>query len=334
VCPRLRDLEQLQERLGTIAPELKIAVAHGQLTPASLEEVMTDFYDRKYDILLSTNIVESGLDIPTVNTLIIYKADMFGLSGLYQLRGRVGRSKLRGYAYLTLSPNRRLTENGRRRLEVMQTLDGLGAGFSLASHDLDIRGAGNLVGEEQSGHVREVGIELYQQLLEEAVKNHNMSPEETAKVLEDSWSPQINLGITVMIPDNYVTDLSVRLGLYRRLGGLDSKAEIDSFAAELIDRFGKLPEEAENLLKVVMIKALCRKANVEKIEVGPKGAVMSFRYNKFPRPEKLLDWIGKNDKVLTVRPDQKLFYRRAFGSAEDRAAGTERVIRNLAKLAT
>jgi transcription-repair coupling factor (superfamily II helicase) len=333
VCPRLRDLEQLQERIATIAPELKVCVAHGQLTPANLEETMTDFYDRKYDVLLSTNIVESGLDIPTVNTLIIYKADMFGLSGLYQLRGRVGRSKLRGYAYLTLSPNRRLTDNARRRLEVMQTLDGLGAGFSLASHDLDIRGAGNLVGEEQSGHVREVGIELYQQLLEEAVNNHNMAPEEKLKALEDSWSPQINLGITVMIPDNYVTDLSVRLGLYRRLGGLDSKAEIDYFAAELIDRFGELPKEVDNLLQVVQIKAYCRKANVEKVEVGPKGAVITFRHNKFPKPDKLMGWIQKNGKVLTARPDQKLFYRRSFGSEEDRSEATTRVIRNLAKLA-
>ena len=169
VCPRIEDLDRVSERLRELVPEIKFVIAHGQMAPTQLEGAMTAFYDRQYDMLLSTNIVESGLDIPTANTIVIHRADMFGLAQLYQLRGRIGRSKQRGYAYLTLPPGKVLTGTAEKRLEVMQTLDQLGAGFTLASHDLDIRGAGNLLGEEQSGHIREVGVELYQHMLEEAV---------------------------------------------------------------------------------------------------------------------------------------------------------------------
>src|SRR6202043_745348 len=169
---------------------------HGQMPAAALEDVMTTFYDGKIDVLVSTNIVESGLDIPSANTLAVHRADMFGLSQLYQLRGRIGRSKQRAYAYLTTPADRKLTDTAERRLQVLQSLDQLGAGFSVASHDLDIRGAGNLLGEEQSGHVREVGIELYQEMLEEAVSQ--MRDGGDAEVT-DQWSPAINLGASVMI---------------------------------------------------------------------------------------------------------------------------------------
>src|SRR4029077_16957498 len=214
----------------------------------------TAFYERKLDVLVSTNIVESGLDIPTANTLIIQRADMFGLSQLYQLRGRIGRSKQRAYAYLTTPPDKKLTETATRRLEVLQSLDQLGAGFSIASHDMDIRGAGNLLGEEQSGHVREVGIELFQEMLEEAVSSLREGGD--AKDVDDQWSPAINLGASVLIPDSYVADLNVRMSLYRRLSGLETRADIDAFAAELIDRFGPLPEEVTHLFEIVAIKQL------------------------------------------------------------------------------
>src|SRR5690242_15923989 len=180
-----------------------------------LEDVMTAFYDGKFDVLLSTSIVESGLDIPTANTLIVHRADMFGLAQLYQLRGRVGRSKQRAYALMTTPANRILTPAAEKRLKVLQSLDTLGAGFTLASHDLDIRGAGNLLGEEQSGHIKEVGYELYQNLLEEAVAKLRTGEETLAD--EGGWSPQLNIGTSVLIPENYVPDLHVRLGLYRRL---------------------------------------------------------------------------------------------------------------------
>ena len=242
-------------------PEVRVAVAHGQMPARVLEDVMSAFYDGKFDVLLSTTIVESGLDIPTANTLIVHRADMFGLAQIYQLRGRVGRSKLRAYALFTLPAARKITAQAERRLKVLQSLDTLGAGFQLASHDLDIRGAGNLLGDEQSGHIREVGFELYQQMLEEAVMS--MKAGITAPAA-DRWSPQITIGTPVLIPEDYVADLPVRLALYRRLAEIEDERAIEAFAAELVDRFGPLPDEVEYLLQVVAIKSLCRRANVEK----------------------------------------------------------------------
>ncbi|MEQ9248358.1 MAG: transcription-repair coupling factor, partial [Nitratireductor sp.] len=273
VVPRVSDLAEVREFLSEHVPELKVATAHGQLAPGELDDIMNAFYDGQYDVLLSTTIVESGLDIPTANTLIVHRADMFGLAQLYQLRGRVGRSKVRAYALFTLPPNRTLTATAERRLKVLQSLDTLGAGFQLASHDLDIRGAGNILGEEQSGHVKEVGYELYQQMLEEAVAELKG----TEEAVDTGWSPQITVGTAVMIPEAYVSDLQLRLGLYRRIAELETPEEIDAFGAELIDRFGPLPQEVEHLLKIVFIKALCRRANVEKLDAGPKGAVVHFR---------------------------------------------------------
>jgi len=329
VCPRIKDLPEVEERLKKLVPEIKIGVAHGQLSPAALEAVMTGFYERKYDVLLSTNIVESGLDIPNANTLVIHRADNFGLAQLYQLRGRIGRSKIRGYAYLTLPPGRILTTAAEKRLHVMQTLDTLGAGFQLASHDLDIRGAGNLLGEEQSGQVREVGIELYQQMLEEAVANARGKTEE---VKTESFSPQINLGTSVLIPESYVADLSVRLGLYRRLSSLIGQNEIEAFAAELIDRFGTLPEEVENLLQIMTIKRLCVDAGVEKLDAGPKGAIVTFHANQFTNPEGLIRFIQKQPGQVSLRPDHKLVYRRSWPTPAERLRGSRHLLDSLAKL--
>jgi transcription-repair coupling factor (superfamily II helicase) len=329
VCPRIEDLDALAERIRRLVPEVKMVVAHGRLSPTQLEQAMTAFYDRQYDMLLSTNIIESGLDIPNANTMIMHRADMFGLAQLYQLRGRIGRAKLRGYCYLTTPPGKALTADADRRLEVMQTLDQLGAGFSLASHDLDIRGAGNLLGDEQSGHVREVGVELYQQLLEEAV--HDARGD--LKQAKQDWQPQINIGTSVLIPENYVADLSVRLGLYRRIAVLESDAEAEGFAAELIDRFGPLPPEVENLLGIVAIKRLCRKAGVEKVEAGPKGAVLQFRHNHFARPDKLVGFISKHQSLFSIRPDHKLVCRQDWPEPKGRVLGVEKLVKNLAVLA-
>jgi transcription-repair coupling factor (superfamily II helicase) len=284
-------------------------------------------------LLLSTSIVESGLDIPTANTLIIDRAQLFGLAQLYQLRGRVGRGKTRAYAYYTLPHHKTLSRAATRRLEVMQTLDSLGAGFTLASHDMDIRGFGNLVGSEQSGHVREVGIELYQQMLEEAVANAK-SKERGADIQHtDEWSPQINLGMTVLIPEQYIQDLEVRLGIYRRAASLPTEADIHSFAAELVDRFGTLPQEVEHLLAVVRLKQLCREACVERIDAGPKGAVLSFRKNNFSKPEKLLAYIASNTATAKLRPDHKLVLIRDWSTPEEKLKGVRDSISEIAKLA-
>jgi transcription-repair coupling factor (superfamily II helicase) len=331
VVPRLDDLEPMAARLREMVPEARCAMAHGRLAPTELERVMTEFGEGRYDILLATNIVESGLDMPAVNTLIIYRADMFGLAGLYQLRGRVGRGKQRGYAYLTWPVHHRLSAAAEKRLEVMQTLDQLGAGFTLASHDLDIRGAGNLLGDEQSGHIREVGIELYQQMLEDAV-NAIRAEGSKAKKIERDWTPNINLGLPVLIPETYVSDLPVRLGLYRRIGALQNDAESEALAAELVDRFGKLPAEVENLLETVALKRACREAGVDKLDAGPKGMVISFRRNEFNNPGGLIAWIASRGGTLKVRPDQKLVVARDM-DVNARVGIARDVLGNLCRLA-
>src|SRR6202012_1041960 len=240
VAPRISDLPELERFLREQVPEVKFVVGHGQMAPTQLEEVMSAFYDGQYDVLLSTTIVESGLDIPTANTLIVHRADMFGLPQLYQLRGRVGRAKSRAYAYLTTPFEKSITASAERRLEVLQSLDSLGAGFQLASHDLDIRGGGNLLGDEQSGHIREIGVELYQQMLEDAVAELR---EKGAQDLgaQRGWSPLINTGASVLIPEDYVPDLNVRLSLYRRLSDAEKAQDREALAPELSDRFVSLP---------------------------------------------------------------------------------------------
>ena len=273
------------------------------------------------------------MDIPNANTLIVHRSDRFGLSQLYQLRGRIGRSKTRAYAYFTLPPKRIPTEAADKRLKVLQSLDTLGAGFSLASHDLDLRGAGNLLGEEQSGHIREVGFELYNQMLEEALATARSGAAGEVEAGDQDWSPQINLGTAVMIPEHYVEDLSVRLGLYRRLAYLHDFEEINSFAAELIDRFGALPHEVENLLAIIGIKQMCRVANVERIDAGPGGASVVFRNDAFANPGGLVKFINDNTGSAKLRPDHKLVYQRSWDEVEARLKGVDYLVRQLAKLA-
>jgi transcription-repair coupling factor (superfamily II helicase) len=330
VCPRIEDLAGAKEFLDKSVPEMRVAVAHGQMPSGMLEDIMSAFYDGKYDVLLSTTIVESGLDIPSANTLIVHRADRFGLSQLYQLRGRVGRSKVRAYALLTLPIERKITPQAEKRLKVLQSLDTLGAGFQLASHDLDIRGAGNLLGDEQSGHIKEVGYELYQQMLEEAVTSLKAG---ISAPVADQWSPQITIGMPVMIPETYVADLPVRLALYRRLAEIEDERDIEPFAAELSDRFGTPPPEVEHLLQIVAIKTLCRRANVEKVDAGPKGAVVAFRDNVFPNPERLIRFIGEQGGGARVRPDMKVVFFDEWSKPKQRLKGTMAILRNLVRLA-
>jgi transcription-repair coupling factor (superfamily II helicase) len=332
VCPRLADLPDLERFLREQVPEVKFVVGHGQLSPTALEEVMEAFYDGAYDVLLSTTIVESGLDIPSANTLIVHRADMFGLAQLYQIRGRVGRSKARAYAYLTTPPDKTITEAAEKRLKVLQSLDSLGAGFQLASHDLDIRGGGNLLGDEQSGHIKEIGVELYQQMLEDAVAELRAGK---GQELADGrgWSPLINAGAAVLIPDDYVPDLNVRLAMYRRLSEAERPEDREALAAELIDRFGPLPEETGQLLKVVAIKGLCRQANVSKIDVGPKGAVVSFREDRFDNPAGLIGLVQKQHGLWRLRPDHRLVVKGEWDTPDARLGAAERILSDLAKVA-
>ncbi|GAA0289637.1 transcription-repair coupling factor [Rhodovulum strictum] len=330
VVPRIADLPEMEAFLRDHVPEVSVVVAHGQMAAGELDDRMNAFYDGKYDVLLATTIVESGLDIPTANTMIVHRADMFGLAQLYQIRGRVGRSKTRAYAYLTTKPRAPLTPQAQKRLRVLGSLDTLGAGFTLASQDLDIRGAGNLIGEEQSGHVREVGFELYQSMLEEAIARIKSGELEGLSEIESDWSPQLNLGVPVLIPDEYVPDLDVRLGLYRRLSGLTTKVELEGFAAELIDRFGKLPKEVNTLLLIVRIKALCKRAGIARLDAGPKGATVQFHNDKFANPAGLVEFIQAQAGQARVK-DNKIVLRHDWTRDSERIKGAFAIARDLAE---
>ena len=332
VVPRLTDLPEVEEFLREQVPEVSFIVGHGQLAAKDLDDRMNAFYDGKYDVLLATTIVESGLDIPTANTMVVYRADMFGLSQLYQIRGRVGRSKTRAYAYLTTKPRVKLTTSAQKRLKVLGSLDQLGAGFTLASQDLDIRGAGNLLGEEQSGQMRDVGYELYQSMLEEAIAKIKSGEMEGLSEADEQWAPQINLGVPVLIPEDYVPDLDVRLGLYRRLSALSTKVELEGFAAELIDRFGKLPREVNTLMLVVRIKAMCKRAGIAKLDGGPRGATIQFHNDKFASPEGLVEFIKDQNGLAKVK-DNKIVVRRDWKSDADKIKGGFAIARDLAEKA-
>ena len=330
VVPRISDLDEVATFLREVVPEVRFMQAHGQMSAAQLEDIMAAFYDKQFDVLLSTTIVKSGLDIPNANTLIVHRADMFGLAQLYQLRGRVGRSKTRAYAMFTMPPNGKITAQAEKRLKVLHSLDSLGAGFTLASHDLDLRGAGNLLGEEQSGHIKEVGYELYQSMLEEAVQ---MLKEQGTEEREEQWSPTINVGLPVLLPEAYVPDLGVRLGLYRRLSSLHESADLENFSAELADRFGPLPEEVKHLLTVVQIKNYSRRAGIAQVDAGPKGALIAFRNKKFANPQGLVKFMHENGAAVKLQPDHKLVFRAGWEDGIERLKGARALVRELAHIA-
>lgn len=336
VCPRVSDIIQIESKIREIAPDIKIAIAHGQMSASVLEEVMSDFADGKADLLLSTTIIESGIDMPNVNTMIIYRSDMFGLAQLYQLRGRIGRSKKRGYCYFTVPNQKTLSSVAQKRLDILQALNQLGAGFSLANHDLDIRGAGNILGIEQSGHIKDVGVALYHHLLEEEInklKNSNFENDDKQNISNNrDWSVQILTGVPIIIPESYIADLGVRLGLYKRIAQLKTNNEIQDIREELIDRFGKIPLEVENLLKTVEIKQLAYLANIEKIDAGARGFLISFNNNTFKNVDKLMDFIAKQCGIIKVRPDQKLFIDRDLSNYTTRLEVIKKYITKLYEL--
>ncbi len=328
VCPRISDINEILPKLTELVPEVKIVVAHGQMSPGALEEIMSDFYNKKFHLLLSTSIVESGIDIAEANTMIIHRSDKFGLSALYQLRGRVGRSNVKAFSYLLL-PNKKLTKLASARLEVMQTLDTLGAGFTVASHDMDIRGFGNLVGDEQSGHIREVGLELYQQMLQDAIFALKNPSKQEIELEQDDYSPQINLGLPVLLPEDYIADLNLRLSLYRNLANLKTLEEVDIFASQMIDRFGKYPQEVEYLLTVIKLKLKAKKINIDKIDAGPKAITFSFKDNKCLFPEQLLEFISNNQMLIKLRPDQKLLISKEFIDVKQKIKFIEELLEKL-----
>ncbi len=332
VVPRIADMEQLEEWLRETVPEVRFVTAHGQMSPSEIEERMSAFYEGKYEVLLSTTIVESGLDLPSANTIIIHRADRFGLAQLYQLRGRVGRSKIRAYSYLTTPADTQLSEVAEKRLKVLGDLDSLGAGFQLASHDLDIRGAGNLLGDEQSGHIREVGFELYQSMLEEAILAAKAG-EAGLEADRTGLSPQITVDAPIMIPEDYVPDLAVRMALYRRLNDAADKAEIEAMAAEMIDRFGDLPDATKNLIRLIEIKHQAIGANISKIDVGARGTLVTFHKDEFPDPMGLLAYVDRLKGTAKLRPDMKLVVNRNWGDPQSRLNGLFQLTKGLSRIA-
>ncbi|NBT40185.1 MAG: DEAD/DEAH box helicase, partial [Alphaproteobacteria bacterium] len=332
VVPRIKDIRDMEEFLREQVPEITFRTGHGQMPSGELDDIMNGYYDGRYDVLLATTIIESGLDIPSANTMIIHHADQFGLAQLYQLRGRVGRSKVRGYTYLTTSPRKMLTTSAEKRLQILQSLDSLGAGFTLASHDLDLRGAGNLLGDDQSGHIKEVGFELYQSMLEDAVAELS-SQDGSTEHSSHQFSPSINLDLSVLIPQNYVADLDLRLSLYRRLGELDDHEMVDQFGAELIDRFGPLPVEVDHLLRVIKLKNSCRQAKIDRIDAGPKGVLLGFFNDQFENPTGLLSFIDQSRGSIRVRPDHRLVITKTWTSPLARLKGLHQIVNELVSIA-
>ena len=332
IVPRISDMPAMRRFVGDHVPEVSLVEAHGRLAGRELDERMNAFYNGEHDVLLATTIATSGLDIPAANTMIVYRPEVFGLAQLYQIRGRVGRSRVRAYAYFMTRRDVRLRPQAEKRIRIMSSLDSLGAGLSLASQDLDMRGAGNLLGEEQSGDIREVGVELYRAMLEETLTRLRSGDPEPEEELDIGWQPVIRLAVPVLIPEDYVPDDELRMGLYKRMSMLRGRTEIDGFGAELIDRFGGLPSEVRMLLRIVRIKDLCRQAGIESFDAGKRGTVIRFRGGRFDNPVGLVDYIKRQNGLATLRND-RLTIRRDWSDDERRVKGALIVSRDLARVA-
>lgn len=334
ITPRVEGIEKLADFIRELVPESKVRVAHGQMTKQELESVVEDFYDKKFNVLVATTIVESGIDIASANTLLVNRADRFGLSQMHQIRGRVGRSKQRAYAYFLMPERGAMTEEAQKRLRIIQRLEGLGSGFALASYDMDLRGSGNILGSEQSGHVKEVGFELYNQMLKECIEQRQkelqgISAEDAEAV---HYEPVLNLGLSYLIPEDYIPSSKLRMNLYRRLSQLTSVEDIENFRKELIDRFGKAPQDVESLLKVMGYRNRCRALNIAKIDVGPKAVVVGFRENKFAKPNELMHFIMDSAGMISVKPDQRIVFHMATKGAASVLKTLDHILKTLDEL--
>ncbi len=303
ICPKIKDISKIEDFVKKNIPEVQYVIAHGKLKNDEIRRIMDDFYENKYDLIIATSIVQSGLDIPNANTIIITNSHNFGLSQIYQIRGRVGRSKIQSSAYITL-PRRNITKNALARLQILQNLDSLGMGFILASHDLDIRGAGNLLGSKQSGHIKDVGIELFNTMLEDEINNIKNKPSE-----EKDWSPIIKTNNSYYIPEDYINDIKARMSIYRRLSESRQQNELDEMKDELIDRFGMLPKEVSELLMILSLKLKCKNLNISKVEFSKAGVNISFNEKRFAEQDNLFAWIAKNHSFAQIKKNNLLFVK-------------------------
>ena len=271
VCPRIEDMEPMAAQLRELAPQLRIIVAHGKMSADEIDDAMMQFAQRRSDVLLATNIVESGLDLPNANTMLVWHPERFGMAQLHQLRGRVGRGRRRGMAYLLTDPESKLAAATEKRLRTLETLDRLGAGFEISARDLDLRGAGDLIGEEQAGHIKLIGADLYRNLLKRALRTARQPAP------EKDWAPELNLGAPAVLPQDYVPQPEVRLNVYARLARLETMEDAENFLEEIEDRFGAAPQELQDLLARAQAAILCRELDVAKIEGGPQAIAITFR---------------------------------------------------------
>jgi transcription-repair coupling factor (superfamily II helicase) len=304
ICPKIKDIPKIEELIEKNVPEVKYVIAHGKLSNKEINQIMNDFYDNKYDLIIATSIIQSGLDIPNANTIIITNSQNFGLSQIYQIRGRVGRSKLQSSAIITI-PKYNISKTALQRLQVLQNLDRLGMGFVLATHDLDIRGAGNILGSKQSGHVKDVGVELFNKMLSdevENIRNDHISDE------QNDWSPIIKTNQSYYIPENYINDIKVRMGIYNRLADIKTSGDMISFEDELIDRFGIIPKSCKELINILLLKIRCKEMSISKLEMNSKGLNISF-HDSFSYQNKLINWIEQNPKSASIRGNNLLFIK-------------------------
>lgn len=323
-------IERTAEEIAEIVPEARIAVGHGQMRERELETVMSDFYHQRYNVLVCTTIIETGIDVPTANTIIMDRADHLGLAQLHQLRGRVGRSHHQAYAYLLTPHPKRMTKDAKKRLDAIAELEDLGAGFALATHDLEIRGAGELLGDDQSGQIASIGFTLYMEMLEQAVTALKEGKEPT---LTESLSQhtEIELRIPALLPEDYIADVNTRLSLYKQLASCKDAREIDEFQIECIDRFGLLPDAAKNLIKVAKLKLQAESIGILKIELSGNGGTMEFKDTTKVDPGYIIQLVQTRPQEFKFEGSQKLRLTKKTETASDRLGMVEKVIGDLAK---
>jgi transcription-repair coupling factor (superfamily II helicase) len=299
---RVESIDELKQFVQELVPKVRIGVGHGQMGDGELEEVMTKFVDRQFDVLLCTTIIESGLDIPTANTMLVNRADTFGLAQLYQIRGRVGRSRERAYCYLFVPAARPVTKDAKKRLQVLQQFTELGAGFHIASHDMEIRGAGNLLGPDQSGTIAAVGFDLYSEMLDEAVRALRGEPP------RDEIDPDVSLAVPAYLPDDYIPEVQQRLMFYKRLAQASGDDDLFDVRSEMVDRFGELPAEADNLCQLMRVKAEMRKLKLRGMESGPGRLVVTLGVAAALDPVRMAQLVARSKEGLKLTPDMKLVY--------------------------
>ena len=326
----IRSIERIARQISDLIPDARVRIAHGQMRESQLERVMSDFYHQRFNVLVCTTIIESGIDIPSANTIIINRADRLGLARLYQLRGRVGRSHHRAYAYLIAPPQNLMTPDAVKRLEAIASLEDLGVGFSLASHDLEIRGAGELLGDEQSGQIQEVGFALYAELLERAVRSLRAGREPVLDT-QSEGTPEVDLRIPALLPDDYLPDIHARLVMYKRIASARSEETLRELQVEMIDRFGLFPQPVKNLFRQAEIRLRAERIGIIKVEAGPRGGALIFGAQPDVSPATLVRLIHENPKTYRLEGQERLQFRQPMDDAEQRITIVAKLLDTLAE---